>query len=378
MNSLLIGLMGLFASTSFAAGPSSMATSDRTLWPDTTDSTAGFDRASRAEILVFARALGETEADDDASLMSRFNIKAVDRASLTRVRERLWKQLTRNYQIAARSCGKEEVFCQPAADTAALRKLASTFAAAPDAKYQPWYDNAVAFHRTYRDELLRLAALFGRTNSEIDTLGSDELRGDELPDRQFELTFDDGPSRGGGTSDAVAAMLKENQLSATFYVLGERLDERIKAAVTPSLATLYAGQCVGLHGWEHKSHAHWAEWQSSVMRVNELARQTVPDAYVPMFRPPYGQRATGSGSWFSAQGLKVALWNIDSQDWSVKVSTDQVGQRVLTLMLLWRHGVILFHDIHPKAAKAVPWILQQTKNAGLAWGNCRAYAGKSK
>lgn len=372
MKRWMFGALCALAPAVHAAGPSAVATIDRALWPEATTTPAAFDRASRAEILAFAHALAESQNDGDDALKARLGIKEIDRASFERVRERLWKELARNYAAASKRCVKDDVFCAPAADAAALRALAQGFTAVPDAKYQAWYDSAAAFHRAYRDELLRLAALFGRTNSEIDTLNDNERRGEEVPDKQFELTFDDGPSRSGGTSDAVAAMLKQQSLSATFYVLGERLEERIKANAQP--AALYEGQCVGMHGWTHKSHARWAEWQDSVSRVTALVKATIPDAYVPMFRPPYGQRTTDSGEWFKQQGLKVALWNIDSQDWSAKIDADQVGGRVLTLMLLWRRGVVLFHDVHPKAAKAVPWIVTQTKGAGVAFGDCRQYA----
>ena len=372
MKRWMFGALCALAPAVHAAGPSAVATIDRALWPEATTTTAAFDRASRAEILAFAHALTESQNDGDDALKTRLGIKEIDRASFERVRERLWKELARNYAAASKRCAKDDVFCAPAADAAALRALAQGFTAVPDAKYQAWYDSAAAFHRAYRDELLRLAALFGRTNSEIDTLNDNERRGEELPDKQFELTFDDGPSRSGGTSDAVAAMLKQQSLSATFYVLGERLEERIKANAQP--AALYEGQCVGMHGWTHKSHARWDQWQDSVSRVTALVKATVPDAYVPMFRPPYGQRTTDSGEWFKQQGLKVALWNIDSQDWSAKIDADQVGGRVLTLMLLWRRGVVLFHDVHPKAAKAVPWIVAQTKGAGVVFGDCRQYA----
>jgi peptidoglycan-N-acetylglucosamine deacetylase len=68
--------------------------------------------------------------------------------------------------------------------------------------------------------------------------------------------------------------------------------------------------------------------------------------------------------------LTVSFWNIDSQDWNAKASNDEVKQRVLTLMLLWRHGVILFHDIHTKAQTALPWLLEQTHASGITWENC--------
>jgi hypothetical protein len=45
----------------------------------------------------------------------------------------------------------------------------------------------------------------------------------------------------------------------------------------------------------------------------------------------------------------------------------------MTLMLLWRRGVILFHDIHPKALVAVPWLLDHTRQTGVVWQDCRQY-----
>ena len=96
----------------------------------------------------------------------------------------------------------------------------------------------------------------------------------------------------------------------------------------------------------------------------------VPALYRPHFRPPYGQRTPESGSYFQKESLRVSLWNIDSQDWNANVGGTAAGDRVLTLMLLWRRGTILFHDVHPKAATAVPRLLDATRDAGLIWDGC--------
>jgi len=65
------------------------------------------------------------------------------------------------------------------------------------------------------------------------------------------------------------------------------------------------------------------------------------------------------------------LWNIDSQDWSKKVGAEAAAQRVQTLMLLWRRGIILFHDTHAKAAQAVPALLKANQHNGVQWLDCR-------
>ncbi|QWP74677.1 polysaccharide deacetylase family protein [Lysobacter sp. K5869] len=364
-------LCALLAATPLrAAGPAEIASADRAAWPRPIDSPAAFDRASRAEILAFAHELSLSEPLDDAALAQRLRLKQIDRASLDKIRARYWQRLADNYRLASRACAPREPFCAPAADADALRKLAADFDAAPAPAFAAWRADAARFHRIYLDEQLRLAALFPRTSSEIDTYSAQELDGSELPDRQFLLTFDDGPTAVGGNTDALLRMLRENRLNATFFVLGQQLQPRMKSEAP---AKTYAGMCVASHGWEHQSHSRWPQWQDSVIRSSALIRQETGALYRPLFRPPYGQRRADSGEFFREQGLRVALWTIDSQDWNAKVDAGQVQGRLLSLMLLWRHGTILFHDIHDKARVAVPWLLRQTRGAGVQWVDCRRY-----
>jgi peptidoglycan/xylan/chitin deacetylase (PgdA/CDA1 family) len=130
--------------------------------------------------------------------------------------------------------------------------------------------------------------------------------------------------------------------------------------------------CVGAHGWTHTSHSRRPDWKDSVTSTLGLIQADMPQSYRGWFRPPYGQRRADSGAFFAANHIGVMLWNIDSQDWNRKISAEQARQRVLSLMLLWRHGVILFHDIHPKAKVAIPWLLAQTSADGVQWVDCHA------
>ena len=370
---ILVFLLMCLASAAHAVGPSAVAAPDRSLWPDRVDTVDGFDRASRAEMLVFAHELAASEALTDANLIDVLKIKQVDHASVEAIRNTYWKRLASGYAIASAHCGAKDLFCPAVADEAAFRQAAAAFAGAPDERYQAWYQDDVTFHRVYLNELLRLAALFPRVSSEVSTFSDHELSGDEPSDRQFLLTFDDGPSRAAGNTDKTLAMLREAHLDATFFTLGGNLQNRLQQSSPTSLGASYAGMCVGAHGWEHKSHSSMPDWQDSVTRSVALVHENLPASFVPLFRPPYGQRKPDSDAFFSDAHLRVTLWNIDSQDWNNKVDADQVKQRVLALMLLWRHGVILFHDIHPKAQVAVPWLLQQTKGSSVTWLDCHAY-----
>ncbi|MGY4534539.1 peptidoglycan/xylan/chitin deacetylase (PgdA/CDA1 family) [Pseudomonas sp. TE3786] len=367
----LLLAVGLLATSAYAAGPQSMATMDRAGWPEQLNSSAAFDTASRAEILMFAKTLLASESIAEPALKEQLGVKQVNLASLETVRQRFWARLLENYLRAKVSCTEAAAFCPAITDQGSLRQQASQFIVAP--QFAAWATASATFHRSYLNEQLRLAALFPAISSEISVFSDLERTGDEMADRQFLLTFDDGPTVKAGNSERLMAALAEQKLSAIFYVLGSNFQARLQHSSPETLQRLYAGQCVGLHGWEHKSHGQWAEWQNSVTRTQALVQQTLPDNYVGWFRPPYAQRRPDSGDFFKQQALQVGLWNIDSQDWSSKVSTDAAGQRVLTLMLLWRRGVILFHDIHSKAPVAVPWLVQATQGSGVSWQACRDY-----
>ena len=357
----------------FAAGPESVALSDRSLWPDTINSAHEFDRASRAEILAFASALQEIGSQNEEDFKVIARIKSADMQSLTRIRDRLLDTALANFRIANKTCSSGDLMCGAVGSREELISTSHAVLGSLPTRYKPWFDDARSFHRKYVVELLRLAALFPKTTSEIDTFSTDERSGYELPDRHFLLTFDDGPSNVKGNSDALLPILRERGLHGMFYVLGERLNARSQVEDAAALKDLYQGQCIALHGWQHQSHQHWDQWQSSVINTQALVKQVFGDKYRPYFRPPYGQRRDDSGAFFKSNGLSVALWNIDSQDWNAKVTADQAANRVMTLMLLWRRGVVLFHDIHPKAQVAVPWLLAQNKTTGIIWDDCHSY-----
>jgi peptidoglycan/xylan/chitin deacetylase (PgdA/CDA1 family) len=233
-----------------------------------------------------------------------------------------------------------------------------------------WHTNLAQFSRAYVAEQLRLAALFPHISSEIDIFNSNEWNGDNFTDRQFLLTFDDGPTQAQGNTDDTLAMLAAQQKSAVFFVLGENLHNRINKTNADSVATLYKNQCVANHGWEHQSHAKWANWQDSIQRTQALITSTLTTGNaLPLFRPPYGQRKADSGAFFQQQGLQVTLWNLDSQDWNKQVNSDDILNRILTLMLIKRHGVLLFHDVHPKAKAALPLLFKEVGNA-VEWRDC--------
>jgi len=361
---------GLFWLQAQAAAPV-IATIDRSVWPERLETPELFDVASRAEILAFAHELYLSEKLDEEGLKQRLGLRFVNVPSLNVVRHRLWLRLLENYQNAQKSCEQDANFCVLVEDMDQLRQRAEEYQVSNDSFYANWARPSAAFHQRYLNELLFMAALFPQTSSEIERYNSDEMSGDEMPDRTFMLNFESGPSPADGGTDWLADFMRQQKMTATFFVLGKSLQERLDSTSVAGLQALYRQQCVGIQGWEYRSHSQWLDWQNSVQRSAALVQQVLPDNFVPLFRPPYGHRRADSGDFFRTEHLRVSLWNIDAEDDTGRLSAEQVGDRVLTLMLLWRKGTVVFHDVANKAQSALPLLLANTAQSELIWDDCR-------
>ena len=353
------------------AAPGEVATLDRSTWPEKLDNPTLFDVASRAEILMFARVLLASESLDEAALAQRLGLRTINLDSVNRLRQRLWQRLLANYNFAQQSCDQDASFCFLVEDMATLREQAGKFQLSEDSYYTRWYEPSRLFHTQYLDEQLRKAALFPQASSEVDRFGDFERNGDGMHDRLFLLTFDSAANAMPDNTDWVAEYLRKANLSGTFFVLGKDLQARLGERSVASLQSTWSTQCIGVQGWEFRSHSHWQDWQDSVRRSVELAKNKLPENFMPLCRPPDGQRRADAAAFFKAQGLQVALWDIDAQDGAGKLKGSQSAQRVLTLMLLWRHGVINFNVKQDGVKTALPWLITQTAQSGIGWEDCQ-------
>ncbi|MDD0971829.1 MULTISPECIES: polysaccharide deacetylase family protein [Pseudomonas] len=353
------------------AAPGDIATLDRSTWPEKLDNPTLFDVASRAEILMFARGLLGTEALDEAALAQRLGLRTVNLDAINSLRERLWQRLLANYNFAQQSCDQDASFCFLVEDLPTLREQAAKFVVSDESYYTRWAEPSRIFHLQYLDELMRKAALSPQTTSEIDHFGDYERNGDDMHDRLFLLSFDSAANLQPDNTDWLAEYLRKSNLSGTFFMLGKDVQARLADRSVSSLQAAFSQQCVGVQGWEFRSHSHWQDWQDSVRRSADLVRNKLPENYVPLFRPPEGQRRSDARSFFNSQGLQVALWDIDAQDGAGKLKGAPSAQRVLTLMLLWRHGVINFNMKQDAVKTALPWLITQTAQSGIGWEDCQ-------
>lgn len=370
-------LSGLLSFSVQAAGPSTVAKMDSQFWQTPINTPDNFDNASRASILVYSLILQNMRQLPDDSVKDIIKTKTFNRTSLNKWLDKEIKLSASNYQHAIQNCTNTDWTCIGSfgSTTDLLKKAEATFNKMPLSLIK-WHDDFKNFSYFYVVEQMRLAALFPTISSEIDLFNKNEWNGDELEDKQFLLTFDDGPTKTQNNTDNLINVLSANNKNAVFFILGNNLQNRLSQTNIESIKILYTNQCVAIHGWEHKSHAKWDDWEKSIERTQNLLTTIFPaenitnqKTFIPLFRPPYGQRKADSISFFQKQGLQVALWNLDSQDWNNQISSKEIANRTLALMLIKRHGVLLFHDVHPKAEQALPTIFSQLGNV-VEWRDC--------
>lgn len=347
-----------------------VATGNRRLWTESVNTPDGFDRASRAAIIFYALELDSQKTSES---------KTSNRPSVNKWLNKELNLAQQNYKNAAKNCRSNDWTCIAATNNSD-DFLAKARAVQIPAALDSWQQSIAEFAGIYVAEQIHLAELFPTTSSEIDLFNDNEWDGDKIADRKFFLTFDDGPTAAGGNTDKVLEMLAAEKKSAVFFVLGQQFANRRKSNAA-AIAQTYKGQCVAAHGFEHLSHekrsryAIGNKWQTSVTDTIALLKTSFDGTsiFLPLFRPPYGQRKPDSGAFFQKENLQVALWNLDSQDWNAQIQIEDVINRMETLMLIKRRGVLLFHDVHPKAHKAVPVIISDFGSA-VEWGDCHKIA----
>ena len=135
-----------------------LANVDRTGWPDAMTSRANVDTASRAEVLMFGKALLASEMLDEQSLKQRLGVQDVKLKSVRRVRDGLWDRLLITYRGASQNCDGEP-FCPRVRSVADLRQLAAAFTGEISPAHVVWVSKSQTVHEQALNDQLRVAVL---------------------------------------------------------------------------------------------------------------------------------------------------------------------------------------------------------------------------
>lgn len=131
---------------------------DRTGWPETLASQTNVDTASRAEVLMFGKALLASEALDESGLEQRLGVSHVQLKSVRHVRDNLWDRLLVTYHHASQDCDGQP-FCPRVRSVADLRQLSAAFTGDISPEHALWASKSLDLHGRVLDEQLRVAVL---------------------------------------------------------------------------------------------------------------------------------------------------------------------------------------------------------------------------
>jgi len=196
-----------------------------------------------------------------------------------------------------------------------------------------------------------------------------EISGRELPGKVLVLSFDDGPHP--VYTEEIKAILQRYQAPALFFELGRNLGTvdasgAVKlgglSRLTEDLAR--SGFIIGNHSYSH-AQLNKETGAPLALEIGETDRLlgAIPGAHSHLFRFPYGARTAVQLQALEQYHLRSVLWTIDSLDWADPVPSS-VASRVLRGVAEEKRGIILFHDIHDRAGKVLPGLLEQLKAQG--------------
>jgi len=175
--------------------------------------------------------------------------------------------------------------------------------------------------------------------------------------RVIALTFDDGPW---STTPKVLEILKENKISATFFMIGKHLQ------AYPQIAkqVVAGGHAIGNHTWNHGYGKYTpAAATAEIQRTNDLLYQ-ITKVRTGLFRPPAGILNNGLADYSRSQKGTVILWSNDSLDWRSPLPQTMVNN---VLKNARSGGIVLLHDgggDRSRTITALPGIIRELKIRG--------------
>ena len=180
------------------------------------------------------------------------------------------------------------------------------------------------------------------------------------------LTFDDGPSP--IWTPQILDALKAAQVKATFFMLGEHVQEY------PKIASRVAaeGHEIGNHTYDHHGLFYYTpEELSREVNAAEKVILAVTGVKTKYFRPPKAWITSKEKKQLNNMGYQTVLWSLNSKDW---VTFDDRYMIKYILHHVQPGDIILFHDSggvfkpeggnRKETVKTIPRLVQSLKERG--------------
>jgi peptidoglycan/xylan/chitin deacetylase (PgdA/CDA1 family) len=184
--------------------------------------------------------------------------------------------------------------------------------------------------------------------------------------RGYALTFDDGPHAQG--TPAVLELLAREQVSATFFLVGEQVRRN------PALAReiLDAGHQLGLHCDRHRNLLRLAPAQvrEDLARAEDAISASTGSPTL-LYRPPYGVLNAAALRLARGRGWRTLLWSHWGRDWEARATPESIAAKVTAGA--GAGAVLLLHDADDYSAPgswrrtlaALPQVIETMRERAL-------------
>lgn len=205
-------------------------------------------------------------------------------------------------------------------------------------------------------ELIKLANKNIPSNAPLDVIKPAAQPKIDPDKKMVAITLDDGPHKT-NTLRTIELFEKYNG-RATFLMLGKNVK------LYPEVVkTVYEhGFEIGSHSWDHPDLR-----KLDISGVNKQIIDTQNEIFSitgfepKIIRPPYGATNSVSKEAITNNGLKIALWNLDTEDWKLK-DANKIKDAIVNNA--FNGAVILIHDIHTFTIDGLEMALEELNNRG--------------
>ncbi len=183
--------------------------------------------------------------------------------------------------------------------------------------------------------------------------------------KKVYLTFDDGPIP--GTTEKILDVLKEEDVKATFFVVGKEIHEREHI-----LKRIYEeGHTIGLHTYNHKFRKVYKSedaFINEMLQTRELINKLL-NINPTAIRFPGGSSGRMTQEMLDkihSNNMKVYDWTLDLHDGDGEISVSRIIRNGESFNPKYSRLIILAHcnSNNKNTVKALPEIIKFYKNLG--------------
>ena len=173
------------------------------------------------------------------------------------------------------------------------------------------------------------------------------------------LSFD--AAWGSDKTDRILQILSENDITATFFLVGMWVDKN-EDLVRKIDAQ---GLCIGTHSNTHPDFTKLSSTQmEQELSISIKKIENITGKKVSLFRAPYGAYSNSVMSVSESLGLQVIQWDVDSLDWK-GISSEQISSNILKKV---KNGsIILCHNNADHILEALPSVISTLKMRGYTF-----------